>query len=121
MATSEEELQAALANGTLGTGGEGYVGDVNTFSLYQIPAWVLFPKRAAATNLLSPTAPSASHVTFASLRVEPQYMVMGHAAGNVAALAAQARVPVQDVPLPQLHAQLEAQGAVLCHASFPNC
>ncbi len=115
MVTSEGELQAALANGTLGTGGEGYVGDVNTFSLYQIPAWALFPKRAAATNLLAPTAPSASHVTFASLRVEPQYMVMGHAAGDIAAMAAGAGAAVQDVPLAELHARLSAEGAVLCH------
>jgi hypothetical protein len=121
MVTSEAELQAALANGTLGTGGEGYVGDVNTFALYQIPAWALFPKRAGATNLLSPTAPSASHVAFASLRVEPQYMVMGHAAGVIAAMAAGAGAAVQDVPLPELHARLAAQGAVLCHEKYPNC
>jgi len=121
MVTSEAELQAALANGTLGTGGEGYVGDVNTFALYQIPAWVLFPKRSGATNLLSPTAPSASHVTFASLRVEPQFMIMGHAAGDIAAMAAGAGGAVQDVPLPELHERLAAEGAVLCHDTFPHC
>lgn len=121
MVTSEAELQAARANGSLCTGGEGYVGDVNTFSLYQIPAWVLFPKRAGATNLLSPTAPSASHVTFASLRVEPQYMVMGHAAGDIAALAAASGGAVQNVPLPVLHGRLRGEGAVLCHATWPNC
>lgn len=121
MVTSEAELQAALANGTLGTGGEGYVGDVNTFALYQIPAWALFPKRSGVTNLLSPTAPSASHVTFASLRVEPQFMIMGHAAGDIAAMAAGAGVAVQDVPLPELHERLAAEGAVLCHDTFPHC
>lgn len=121
MVTSEEDLQAALANGTLWTGGEGYVGDVNTFSLYQIPAWSLYPPRAGATNLLSPTAPSASHVTFASLRVEPTYMVLGHASGVIAALAAASGGAVQDTDLDTLHALLVAQGAVLCHLNYPKC
>ena len=121
MVTSEAELAAARANGTLGTGGEGYVGDVNTYALYQIPAWALFPRRASASNLLSPTAPSASHVTFASLRVEPQYMILGHAAGDMAAMAAATGGAVQDVPLAELHARLAAEGAVLCHDKFPHC
>lgn len=121
MVTSEVELQDALRNGTLWTGGEGYVGDVNTYAFYQIPAWALFPSRAGALNLLSPTAPSASHVTFASLRVEPTYMVMGHASGTIAAMAAASGDAVQDTDLNALHALLAAQGAVLCHQGFPAC
>ena len=121
MVTSEEELRAAAANGTLWTGGEGYVGSTNAFALYQIPLWALFPPRVGATNLISPTAPSASHVTFASLRVEPTYMVMGHAAGDAAALAAELGCPVQDVPTDVLHARLGREGAVLCHQNYPHC
>jgi hypothetical protein len=121
MVTSEADLKAALANGTLWTGGEGYVGATNAYQLYQIPAFALWPARAGAINLLSPTAPSASHVTFASLRVEPTYMVMGHAAGDIAAMSALSGRAVQDVDLDALHARLMAEGAVLCHKSFPNC
>lgn len=114
MVTSEADLQAALRNGTLGTGGEGYVGSTNAYALYQIPAWALWGKRGGAGNLLSPTAPSASHVTFASLRVEPTYMVMGHAAGDIAALVARAGGDVMDVDVGELHGMLEREGAVLC-------
>ena len=114
MVTSEADLAAAAANGTLWTGGEGYVGSTSAFALYQIPAWALWGARAGAENLLSPTAPSASHVTFASLRVEPTYMVMGHAAGDIAALAAASGGAVMDVDVGALHARLKAEGAVLC-------
>ena len=115
MVTSEAELRAARAAGTLWTGGEGYVGSTNQPQLYQIPFWALLPARAGATNLASPTAPSASHVTFASLRVEPQYMIMGQAAGALLTLSAGAGVAAQDVDAGALHAALAAQGAVLCH------
>jgi hypothetical protein len=121
MVTSEAELRAAAAAGTLMTGGEGYVGSTSASALYQIPYFALLPARAGAENLLSPTAPSASHVTFASLRVEPTYMVMGHAAGAAAALAAASGAAVQDVDVRALHARLAAEGAVLCHEAYPNC
>ena len=121
MATSEEDLQAARANGTLFAGGEGYVGATNEPALYQIPYFALLPKRAEAQNLLCPLTPSASHVTFASLRVEPQFMVLGHAAGAAAAIAAAGGIAVQDVPAAQLHATLIAEGAVLCHEGAPAC
>ena len=42
-------------------------------------------------------------------------------AGVIAAMAAGAGAAVQDVPLPELHARLAAQGAVLCHEKYPNC
>ena len=121
MATSEEDLQAARANGTLFAGGEGYVGSTNEPALYQIPYFALLPKRSEVQNLLCPLTPSASHVTFASLRVEPQFMILGHASGDAAAIAAASGVAVQDVPLAQLHAQLVKEGAVLCHVGAPAC
>lgn len=101
------------------TGGEGYPGP-NT-DLYQIPYTVLLPKRAELTNVLAVTTPSASHVAFCTIRMEPQFMVLGHAAGDAAALALKHGVAVQDVPLSELHAQLAAEGAVLCHQGYPDC
>jgi hypothetical protein len=52
-------------------------------------------------------------VAFASIRMEPQYQMLGHAAGVAAALAVGAGCTVQGVPLASLRAKLVATGQVL--------
>jgi hypothetical protein len=79
---------------------------------YQIPYRVMLPKREQATNLLVPVCFSASHVAYSSLRMEPQYMILGHAAGVAASLALQGRKPVQDISVASLQKELKSQGAV---------
>ncbi len=79
---------------------------------YQIPFRVMLPKRAEATNLLVPVCFSASHVAYSSLRMEPQYMIIGHAAGVAAALAIKSALPVQQISVPDLQKALKAEGAV---------
>lgn len=122
------------AGTTVWLGGEGYPGP--QMGLYQIPYSVLLPKRSELTNALAVTTPSASHVAFCSLRMEPQFMIMGHAAGDAAVLAlrgvkegaadgatvaAAGPIAVQDVSMSALHAQLAKEGAVLCHNNYPKC
>lgn len=80
---------------------------------YQIAYRSLVPKRADASNLLVPVCLSASHVAYSSMRMEPQYMLLGHAAGIAAALAVKQGVAVQDVPIAELQKQLLAEGGVL--------
>lgn len=79
---------------------------------YQIPYRVLLPKASEAVNLLVPVCFSASHVAYSSLRMEPQYMILGHAAGVAAALAVEKGVSVQTVPLATLQKTLLDEGGI---------
>ena len=79
---------------------------------YQIPYRLMLPKRSQATNLLVPVAFSATHVAYSTLRMEPQYMIVGHAAGVAARMAIDAKQPVQDIDTTALSAKLKSQRAV---------
>lgn len=82
-------------------------------SPYQIPYRVMLPKRSQASNLLVPVCLSATHVAYSTLRMEPQYMIVGHAAGVAAKLAIDGHLAVQDVDSRALGARLKSQRAVL--------
>lgn len=93
---------------------------VDSQGLYQIPYRILMPPSSQATNLLSSVAVSASHVAFASLRVELTYMIMGQAAGAAASLAINDNSTVQDLSYPALGAQLASGGVITSTQNFPK-
>eukprot|EP00056_Hartaetosiga_gracilis_P007255 m.105916 g.105916 ORF g.105916 m.105916 type:complete len:617 (-) comp12665_c0_seq4:4048-5898(-) len=90
-------------------------GDVETNPgyKYQIPVGVLFPPKKAVTNLLVPVAVSASHVGYGTLRMEPQFMIMGHSAGMLASVAIEEDVNVQDVNMSTVNKRLLATHQIL--------
>jgi hypothetical protein len=69
---------------------------------YKIPYRILLPKASECTNLLATFCMSASHVAFASLRVEPVLMALGQAAGIAAALAVHRGLTVHNVQIREL-------------------
>lgn len=80
---------------------------------YEISYRIIVPKREQVTNLFVPVCLSASHVAYSSLRMEPQYMMMGQATGVAAALAVKTGVPVQKIPIDKLQTILRADGSIL--------
>jgi hypothetical protein len=105
-------------------GPDGFVrneGDVQVaVKPYQIPYRIMLPKQAQATNLLVPVAFSASHVAYSSVRMEPQYMILGHAAGVAAKLAISGGTAVQGIAAEALAGQLRKQGAVMEYVPSPQ-
>lgn len=80
---------------------------------YEIPYRCLTPKVDECENLLVPVCLSASHVAYCTMRMEPVYMAMGHAAGVAAAGSSRAGHAVQDIDMVALRARLSEQNAVL--------
>ena len=80
---------------------------------YEIPYRLILPKRTQATNLLVPVCFSATHVAYSTLRMEPQYMIVGQAAGVAAKMAIDRQLAVQDIDTRALSAKLSSQRSVL--------
>jgi FAD dependent oxidoreductase len=73
----------------------------------------LRPRAAECSNLLVPCCVSASHAAFGSVRMEPVFMMLGHAAGTAASLAVERNVAVQEVSYPLLRERLLAEKQIL--------
>jgi hypothetical protein len=96
---------------------DGSVIDEGNFDVpvrpYHIPYRSLVPQKGQCENLLVPVCMSASHVAYGSIRMEPQYMIMGHACGLAAVQALRAGKAVQDIDVPALQTKLREQKQVL--------
>jgi FAD-dependent oxidoreductase family protein/alpha-galactosidase-like protein len=80
---------------------------------YGVSYRAIVPRRGECANLVVPVALSASHIAFGSVRMEPVFMLLGHAAARAADLALAHGVAVQDVAYADLRRALLADGMVL--------
>ena len=100
-------------------GGAPRVLNEGDFELYggppgQIPYRVITPQRSEATNVLAPVPLSATHMGYGTLRLEPQYMIIGQSAGVAVAQALRGGArAVQDVDIAALQARLRELGQLI--------
>jgi len=80
---------------------------------YPIPYRAIVPRYDECANLLVPVCVSASHVAFSSVRMEPQYEMLGHAAGLAATRALATGRAVQRVDVADLQRRLRDEKQVL--------
>lgn len=78
---------------------------------YQIPYRIMIPE--TLESVIVPVAASATHVAYSSLRMEPTWMALGHAAGVAAHLAIEHHYLPRDVPSDKLQQLLRATGQIL--------
>ena len=90
---------------------EGYLS--HPVEPWDIPYRALLPRYDECQNLIVPTCISASTIAYASFRMEPQYMIAGHAAGVAAAIASRKELPVQRVPIEELQRILAEEGQII--------
>ncbi len=86
---------------------------VGGFSAFPISYRSLRPKTGECDNLLVVSCLSASHAAYGSVRMEPVFMMVGHAAGAAASLAVDQNLTVQDVPYSVLRERLLAEKQIL--------
>jgi hypothetical protein len=96
--------QRVLVNGMVKNEGDVQVGG---FPPYPIAYRSITPRRSACTNLLVPVCLSATHIAYGSIRMEPVFMVLGQSAAMAAAMAIDAKVPVQLIDVAALQQHLK--------------
>jgi len=92
---------------------EGFVFGGDDWSPFGISYRALTPKAAEATNLLTATCPSSSHVAYGAIRLEWTFMVLGQSCAHAANLAIETNSTVQNIPYPKLKERLVADGQIL--------
>jgi hypothetical protein len=79
----------------------------------------IVPRAAECANLAVPVCLAASHAAYASIRMEPVFMILGQSAGTAAVLAIQGNTAIQQVPYPALSARLSQDQQVLTWPPLP--
>ncbi len=88
---------------------EGHFNDAS--DPYEIPYRSLLPY--GVDNLVVVAAVSATHVAYSSLRMEPVFMMLGHAGGVAVDLARRDGTKAQDISIEKLQSRLTREGIPL--------
>lgn len=80
---------------------------------YPISYQSITPKKNECRNILVPVCLSASHVAYSSIRMEPQYMVLGQSAGLAAVMCIDNSCVVQNLDYESLKTALLKEGQIL--------
>lgn len=107
----------ADTNAPAGLRAEGVLGELGVRP-YEIPYRSLLPLQDECENLLVTTCLSASHVAYSTIRMEPVFMCLGHAAGVAGAIAIKDNRLLIDVPILALQSTLKQQGQKLDASPF---
>lgn len=85
------------------------------FRPYEISYGAIVPKQKECENLFVTVCMSATHTIYGSLRMEPVFMMTGHAAAVASALAIKGKVAIQQIDKKQLREELTTQGQILSY------
>lgn len=91
----------------------------STAPVYEIPYTAMVPRAGSVLNVLAPVAVSSSPTAYGSLRMEPQYMAMGQAAGIAAAVGARKNRTTASLPVAWVQRELRKQGSL--HKAVDVC
>ncbi len=80
---------------------------------YPIPYRAITPEKSECTNLLVPVCFSATHLGYASARMEPVFQICGESSGVAAVQAIEADLAVQDIDIKVLQTRLRQLGQKL--------
>lgn len=110
--TDAHEIRRIVKDGVVIREGK-IATDRGGFGPYEIGYGAIVPKKTECENLLVTFALSASHSAFASIRMEPPFMVTSQSAATAAVHAIDEKTAVQDIDHERLRARLLADGQVL--------
>lgn len=114
--TASPTTDYVVAEGRVNNGAHGQPVPGVMQTPFVIPYDVMVPKARETTNVLVPVAISATHIRFNAIRMEPTWMILGHAAGVAAAMLANEStlgspplLPVQSLDVIELQQRLKHQ------------
>lgn len=81
--------------------------------VFEIPYRSLIPKKGEVRNLIVPVCVSATEVGYSAIRMEPVYMILGHAAGVASSMAIKEKKSFYEIDVKKLQDKLKSQSQII--------